>query len=143
MSSPTSAYWSESNSPSWVLRIIWFILVGWWLSAIFMVIGLVSLATIILAPVGFWFINRVPWAQTLRKRSTRFAYMEREGSLVLTEHRAQQFPWIIRLLYLPVGFVLGLVWLSIAWSISLPIIGLPISVWMVDRAPTIITLERF
>ena len=143
MASSPSAYWSQSNSRSWVLRIIWFVLVGWWLSGIFMVIGLVGLASIVFAPIGFWFINRVPWAQTLRQRSTQFSYVEYNGSFVVQEHKAQQYPWIIRLIYLPFGFVLGVIWLSIAWSISLPIIGLPISVWMVDRAPTIITLERF
>lgn len=133
----------QNNSPSWVIRIIWFIFVGWWLSAIFMVIGLVGIASIILSPIGFWFINRVPWAQTLRQRSTRFSYLEQNGQMVLTQHAPQQYPWPIRLLYLPIGFVLGLFWLSIAWSISIPIISLPISIWMVDRAPSIITLERF
>lgn len=133
----------QNNSPSWVIRIIWFIFVGWWLSAIFMVIGLVGIASIILSPIGFWFINRVPWAQTLRQRSTQFSYLEQNGQMVLTQHAPQQYPWLIRLLYLPIGFVLGLFWLSIAWSISIPIISLPISIWMVDRAPSIITLERF
>ncbi|MCO5217130.1 MAG: hypothetical protein M9953_13990 [Thermomicrobiales bacterium] len=133
----------QNNSPSWVTRIIWFIFVGWWLSAIFMVIGLVGIASIILSPIGFWFINRVPWAQTLRQRSTHYSYLEENGQMVLTQHAPQQYPWIIRLLYLPIGLVLGLFWLGVAWSISIPIISLPISIWMVDRAPSIITLERF
>ncbi len=133
----------QNNSPSWVIRIIWFIFVGWWLSAIFMVIGLIGIASIILSPIGFWFINRVPWAQTLRQRSTHYSYLEENGQMVLTQHAPQQYPWIIRLLYLPIGLVLGLIWLGVAWSISIPIISLPISIWMVDRAPSIITLERF
>lgn len=133
----------QNNSPSWIIRILWFIFVGWWLSAIFMVVGLIGLASIVLAPVGFWFINRVAWAQTLRRRSTQYSYLEQNGQMILTQHAPQQYPWILRLLYLPIGFVLGLIWLAIAWSISIPIISLPISIWMVDRAPSIITLERF
>ena len=143
MATSSQAFWSEHNSPPWVFRILWFVLVGWWLSGIFMTIGLVGLASIVFAPVGFWFINRVAWAQTLRRRRSQYAYLENDGSFTLVEQRRRQYPWILRLLYLPFGFVFGLIWLSIAWSISLPIIGLPISVWMVDRVPTIITLERF
>jgi hypothetical protein len=46
-------------------------------------------------------------------------------------------------MYLPLGLVLGLVWLTVAWVLSLLIITLPLSVWMINRAPTVITLEQF
>ncbi len=140
---PHNVYIStQSHNHSLVTRAFWFLFVGWWLSALFMFMGLVGIASIFLAPVGFWFINRVPKVQTLRSRSTHWEYTEQEGTTYISERRARQHPWYLRLLYLPIGFTLGLVWLSIAWLVSLPIITLPLSVWMVDRAPAIITLEK-
>ena len=133
---------TENKGHSFITRFFWFVFIGWWLSAVFMFLGLVGIASIILAPMGFWFINRVPKVQTLRSRSTHWEYSEQNGATHIRESRAQQHPWYLRLLYLPVGFFLGLVWLSIAWLVSLPIITLPLSIWMLDRSPAIITLEK-
>lgn len=133
---------TQSRNHSLITRIIWFVFVGSWLSAIFMLLGLIGIASIFLAPMGFWFINRVPKVQTLRSRSTHWESVERDGATYISERRATQHPWYLRLLYLPVGFILGLVWLSIAWLVSLPVITLPLSIWMIDRAPAIITLEK-
>ena len=133
---------TQSRNHSFITRFFWFVFIGWWLSAVFMFLGLVGIASIFLAPLGFWFINRVPKVQTLRIRSTHWEYSEQNGATHIRESRAQQHPWYLRLLYLPVGFFLGLVWLSVAWLVSLPIITLPLSIWMLDRSPAIITLEK-
>ena len=125
-----------------ILRALWFVFVGWWLSAVFIVLGYVFMVLLITAPLGFWFLNRVPQAQTLRLRSHDLIITEREGATYVTEMTQSQHPWYLRLLYLPVGLVLGLVWLWLAWLISLPVITLPVSVYMIDRAPGIITLQR-
>jgi uncharacterized membrane protein YccF (DUF307 family) len=125
-----------------ILRAIWFLFIGFWLSAIFIFVGFLCCVTVILAPVGFWFLNRVPQAQTLRMRNTEFHVTERDGVTHLTEGRTTQLPWYYRAVYFPVGLVLGFFWLSLAWIISLPIITLPLSVWMIDRSPAIISLQR-
>ena len=133
---------NQSRGHSLVTRVVWFVFVGWWLSAIFMFLGLVGIASVFLAPLGFWFINRVPKVQTLRHRSTTWETEERNGVIHVNERRSKQLPWYLRLIYLPLGFSLGLVWLSIAWLVAFGIITLPLSIWMVDRAPAIITLEK-
>jgi len=125
-----------------ILRTFWFLLVGFWLSGIFIFVGFLCCATIILAPVGFWFLNRVPQAQTLRMRNTEFHATERDGITHLTEGGTEQVPWYYRAMYFPVGLVLGFVWLSVAWLVSLLIVTLPLSVWMIDRAPAVISLQR-
>ena len=54
-----------SRSCPWPVRGIWFILVGWWASAIVMAIGWVLLVLIITIPIGLWLYNRVPFVASL------------------------------------------------------------------------------
>lgn len=105
--------------------------------------GYVLAATIVLLPLGIWFLHRVPQTQTLRDRSRAFTQEFRDGVWVVTEGTSQQIALWKRALYtFPLGLLLGLVWLFLAWLVSLPIITLPLSIWMIDRAPTVITLQR-
>jgi uncharacterized membrane protein YccF (DUF307 family) len=48
-----------------VVRAIYFVLLGWWGAAIWIKLAFVLTATVILAPAGFWMINRVPAVLTL------------------------------------------------------------------------------
>jgi uncharacterized membrane protein YccF (DUF307 family) len=50
------------------LRIIWFLLIGWWFSAIVMELGYFFCLTLIGLPLGFWLFDRVPAALSLRRR---------------------------------------------------------------------------
>ena len=47
------------------MRGIWFLLVGWWASAIVMAIGWALLLPIITIPIGLWLFNRVPFVASL------------------------------------------------------------------------------
>jgi uncharacterized membrane protein YccF (DUF307 family) len=51
--------------PSWVVRGIWFIFVGWWLSALVMSVGYVLVLLVITLPLGLMLYNRVPFAASL------------------------------------------------------------------------------
>ncbi len=50
-----------------LLRTVYFILVGWWLSGIWMSIGWLASVTIVGLPVAIWMFNRVPAVTTLRR----------------------------------------------------------------------------
>ena len=57
---------SVSQVP-FLLRAIYFLLIGWWLSAIWLVIAWALHITIIGMVIGFWMFNRVPAIITLAR----------------------------------------------------------------------------
>ena len=48
-----------------LIRVVWFVLVGWWFSFVWINGAFILAGTIILSPFGFWMINRVPAVLTL------------------------------------------------------------------------------
>jgi uncharacterized membrane protein YccF (DUF307 family) len=50
-----------------LIRAAWFILLGWWLTAIWVEIAYFLCAIIIGLPAGFWMFDRVPMLLTLRQ----------------------------------------------------------------------------
>lgn len=124
-------------------RLLWFVFIGWWLSGLVIFAGYLFCATLVLMPVGLWFLHRVPQAQTLKDRTREFRQEFKDGVWVVTEGTRQQLPIWQRAIYtLFVGLWVGLVWLGLAWAVSLFIVTLPLSVWMIDRTPAVITLQK-
>ncbi len=50
-----------------LLRALYFVLIGWWLSALWMQVAYMICLTIIGLPVGFWLFDRVPFVASLRQ----------------------------------------------------------------------------
>lgn len=126
-----------------IVRAIWWFFIGWWLSAIVAFAGWFFLATIIFIPLGIWLIHRIPQAQTLRPRTRSFHTEFKDGTVVFTESIIPQHPWYVRLFYmLFCGLWIGLPWILLGWALGLTLILLPLSIWMLDRAPAVTTLQR-
>ncbi|MFV9507261.1 MAG: YccF domain-containing protein [Oscillochloridaceae bacterium umkhey_bin13] len=60
-------YRSNVEQRPFIIRAIWFLLVGWWLSAIWMSVAWALCTVIIGLPFGFWMFDRVPTVVTLAR----------------------------------------------------------------------------
>ncbi len=123
-----------------LLRVLYFIFVGLWLSGVWATIAWVLSITIIGLPVGLWMLNRLPQVTTLKPERSHLM-VSSTGEVWKTT--GEQYPFVLRAIYfLLIGWWFSGLWLFLAWTLSSTIIGLPFSFWMIDRVPFIITLAR-
>lgn len=129
---------AEDRGPNLLLRVLWFILVGWWLAGIASGLAWFLNATIIGLPLGLWLLNRLPTLATLRPQEQTWRI---EGSVAV--RGKEQRPFLLRALYfLLVGWWLSGLWLAAAYLALISIIGLPLAFWMYGRVGAVTTLFR-
>jgi uncharacterized membrane protein YccF (DUF307 family) len=136
--SASSDQFVEVRPPNLILRIIWFLLVGWWLAAILSVAAWTLNATVIGLPLGLWIINRLPLAATLRPSSSQFRL--EDGIL---RSGVDQHPFVLRAIYFVLfGWWLSGLWMLVAYALLLTIVGMPAAFWMYGRIGAVTTLYR-
>jgi uncharacterized membrane protein YccF (DUF307 family) len=124
--------------PNLILRVIWFVLVGWWLTGILSAAAWALNATVIGLPLGLWIINRLPFVATLRPPGT--LYWVDEGIL---RPATEQRPFLLRAVYfLLIGWWFSGLWMAVAYVLLLSIIGMPGAFWMYGRIGAVTTLFR-
>jgi uncharacterized membrane protein YccF (DUF307 family) len=128
----------EVEPPNLILRVIWFLLVGWWLTGILSVAAWALTATIIGLPLGLWIINRLPLAATLRPPSSQYRL---EDGILRTG--VEQHPFILRAIYFVlIGWWLSGLWIAVAYALLLTVVGMPAAFWMYGRIGAVTTLYR-
>ncbi len=111
-----------------IVRIFWTILIGWWVSIIWYIIGILLVALAITAPSGFWVLDRLEFVFSL----------ERDPEL--TWKTGQRLIFGVIWFYL-VGWWLGLAVIILAGACALLIIGFPLGVWLIKRLDDVVILE--
>lgn len=126
------------DGPNLLLRLVWFVLVGWWLGGILSGVAWFLNATVIGLPAGLWLINRLPTFITLRPQERRWIVVD--GTL---SPAVGQRPWPLRAVwFLVVGWWLSGVWMAVAYLMLVSIVGMPIAFWMYGRIGAVTTLFR-
>ena len=124
--------------PNLILRVIWFVLIGWWLAGILSAVAWALNATIIGLPLGLWIINRLPLAATLRPTESRYEVREGKAAPATEQH-----PLLLRAVYfLLIGWWLSGLWMVVAYALLITIVGMPAAFWMYGRIGAVTTLYR-
>ena len=133
------------HEPNILVRFLWFILIGWWLSGVVIVLAWLASVTVIGLPIGLLLLNRLPALATLKATpgDLRITYDEQRGRTTSMVQSGRQRPFALRALWFVfVGWWLTGLWLAAAWFLSWTVIGLPIAFWMYAMVGTVVTLRR-
>lgn len=128
----------ETGSPPLILRAVWFILVGWEVTAVWLLIAWIMNLTVIGIPIGVKMINWVPKVLTLKGGITRKI---EDGEITIVE--TEQHNLFVRAVYFVlIGWWLSLIWMAIGYLLCISIVGLPFGIWMLNRLPEATSLFR-
>ncbi|HET7094439.1 MAG TPA: hypothetical protein VFI22_13195, partial [Thermomicrobiales bacterium] len=115
MTASTAPTIVDRPAPNIIVRVIWFLLVGWWLGGILSAVAWALNATIVGMPLGLWLINRLPTFITLRSQEQRFEIVG--GDLVPT---TRQRSFVLRALYIVfIGWWFSGIWMGLAYLLVL------------------------
>jgi uncharacterized membrane protein YccF (DUF307 family) len=135
----------RDTTPSIVVRAVYFLLIGWWASGIWLSIAWFLNLTIVGMPLGIKMINRVPKIVSLKDQKITMTITQTDaGDVTVTESTSDQYPLTVRAVYFLLGgWWLSGIWMSIAWVASITIVGLPAAVWMYSRLPFVVSLYKY
>jgi uncharacterized membrane protein YccF (DUF307 family) len=133
------------EGPGLLVRAVWFVFVGWWLSALVSTVAWVALVTIIGIPLGIWLINRIPTVITLRPRTRELQQViDASGIARFQAVPIQQQPWWLRgIWFLFVGWWASAIVMIVGWVLLVLILTLPVGLWMFNRVPFVASLYRY
>jgi len=133
------------QGPGYLARAVWFVLIGWWLTAIMIVIAYVLALSILGLPFAFYLFNRIPAFLTLRSRSKTYQVeTTAEGRRFLTAANVEQRPmWIRAIWFVCVGFWFGAIWMAVAYLLCVLIVTMPFGIAMFNRVGAVMTLLRY
>jgi len=119
---------------SFLVRALWFVVVGWWATPVVVNVAWFLNATIIFIPLGIKLINLVPTVLTLAE----------PRSVAAPEAARGQTSLLVRAVYFVfVGWWLSWFWANAAAFFAITVIGLPVALWMFNRLPYVTSLYRF
>jgi len=129
----------DEDGPSMIIRFLWMLFIGWWLSGIFYFVGAILTLLIVTAPLGMVVIQKIGWAFSLYKESAYQTVYNSQGQAMQIERQNANF--LVRFLYfLFIGWWIGGIALVISWIAGITIIGLPLSFYIMNRLGKIMTL---
>ena len=123
-----------SEQRSLLVRAVWFLLVGWWASGVWLSVAWLLNVTVVGIPLGIKMINKVPLVLTLKRR----------GRLVEASDGGSQSSLPVRAVWFVfVGWWASGVWTGVAYALSVTVVGLPLAIWMYNQLPFVVSLYQY
>ncbi len=124
-----------------LLRVIWFFVLGWEITGVWILVAWALNVTILFLPLGLWMIDRVPQVLTLKARPGAYVVDLKNGRSQFLP--ASNAPFLIRAAYFVLfGWWFSLLWAALAWILCATILFLPLGVPMLNALPFVTTLQR-
>jgi uncharacterized membrane protein YccF (DUF307 family) len=115
-------------------RAAWFVMVGCWLSQLWLMGAWLCSLTVIGLPLSLWMTNRMPHVMTLSADPLK--QPESTGFTPNNVHFAVRVVYFVM-----IGWWLSLLWMQLAWLVGLTVIGLPVANMMFEQVGLITTLD--
>jgi len=129
-------------APNRLLRAAWFLLVGWWLTPVVLFVAWLLHLPVVTIPLGVKLVNQVPRVLTLKPPSEVRGLRDPDGRPA--RRSGDQYPLLVRAVwFIFVGSWLSLVWVLVASVLAISIVGLPVSLWLLNRLPFVLSLYRY
>jgi len=126
-------------APNILLRAAWFLLVGWWLTPVVLFVAWLLHVPIVTIPLGVKLVNQTPRVLTLKPPSEVSGLRDPDAV-----DPSSQYPLLVRAVwFLFVGSWLSLVWVVVAALFAVTVVGLPVSIWLLNRLPFVLSLYRY
>lgn len=119
------------------VRLIYFLFFGWWLGLISAAVAYLLCLSIVGLPFGTMIFNRLPAILFLKEPGEvcPMGYDHR--------HVMEELPFLLRALwFFVVGWHLGLIALVAGYLVALTIVGIPLSIYILNRIPLMMTLSK-
>jgi len=124
-----------NDDPALAVRAVWFLLVGWWATGIWLSVAWVLNVTVIGLPLGIKMINMTPKVLSLKER----AFVDAEG-----RSGQQRYGLLVRGVYFVlVGWWASGIWMSVAYVFTVSIVGIPVAVVMYNKLPFVVSLYEY
>jgi uncharacterized membrane protein YccF (DUF307 family) len=124
------------------VRALYFIFIGWWFGLLWALLSWVMYATVIGAPLGAVMMNQVPGAISLKAKEQHIAVVPEPGGYAAGRIRVRQRPLWARILYYPIGLVLSLLLILLAWLLCVLVITIPLGILLFNKVPVVASLHR-
>lgn len=126
---------SDSDTPSFAVRAVWFLLVGWWATGIWLGVAWFLNVTIIGLPLGIKMINVTPKVLSLKERD----FVDEDGA-----PGEQRYGLLVRgIWFVFVGWWASGLWMSVAYVFTVSIVGIPVAVMMYNKLPFVVSLYEY
>lgn len=130
--------------PPLLARGIYFALIGWWVTFLWVTIAWLFNVTVVGLPVGLIMLNLVPQVLTLEPTRSEFITTYRQtGRLSVQQLPLAQPPLLVRAIYFVlIGWWASLLVTYLAAFLCATLIGLPLGIWLFHRLPLVTTLKQ-